>query len=245
MKYIKMVTFLMVLICSFCYINTHSMVGEFNSEAEMIIPKEEVVLEETKLSLEDEYNNEDHVSIEDDLVDNIYNKISNEYKYISKDKIKSSFISANNRLSDKQSFTYNQYYSVVALVITTMEIESSFTDTVCYNNNGTSDYGVMQINSGTIPEIEEAIGDVDIKNSTKDNIEAGSWKIYECYKKALDKHFDKIIWWTYAYYNRGMYFENNEYNYSQANTRSNIFIEKYNKNYNMIIGEFEEKICKR
>ena len=145
--------------------------------------------------------------------------------------MKRSFISAHNRLSEKEELTYEEYYTVAALILATMEIESNFKDIVCYNNNGSIDYGTMQVNTAIIPEIEKNLGKLDIKNSIEDNIEAGSWEIYECYKKAKDKHPENVLWYTYAYYNRGLYFENYSYNYEQANTRSIKFIEKFNKYY--------------
>ena len=50
-----------------------------------------------------------------------------------------------------------------------------------------------------------------------------------CYNKAKKKHPSNVIWWTYAYYNRGLYFENYSYNYNQANRNSQKFIKVYNK----------------
>ena len=143
---------------------------------------------------------------------------------------------AENRIMD-------EYIRVTALVLATMEVESNFRYINCKNSNGTVDYGIMQVNDVVIPHIKEALGDwIDPINNKNHNVEAGSWEIHECYLKAKDKHPEDVIWWTYAYYNRGLYFENtdawknkNHPNHEavkkQANERSNKFKECYNSYY--------------
>lgn len=237
MKYMKISIFFIIFLFSFYYVNTNSIVGEFNSEAEVIKPKE---IQVEEITLNDKYNSKKHKEIQDKIINTIYDKVSKKHKHITKYKIKRSFISAKARLKDKDNLTYEEYYNVVALILATMETESDFRNIICHNTNGSIDYGIMQVNTSIISEIEDDLGDLDIENSKKDNIEAGSWEIYKCYEKALSKHPDNIIWWTYAYYNRGMYFENYDYDYDQANTRSKIFIKKYNKYYKLIEEVFYE-----
>lgn len=237
MKYIKISIFFIILLLSFYYVNVSSIAGEFNSEAEVIKPIEVHI---DKMTLKDKYNSKKHEEIQNELIDAIYNKVNKEHKHITKYKIKRSFISANNRIKDKDNFTYEEYYNVVALILATMETESDFKNIICHNSNGSIDYGIMQVNTSIISEIEDDLGNLDIEDSKKDNIEAGSWEIYKCHEKALSKHPNNIIWWTYAYYNRGMYFEKYDYDYDQANVRSKIFIKKYNKYYKLIEGAFYE-----
>ena len=95
--------------------------------------------------------------------------------------------------------------------------------------------------------LKEALGEnIDPINNKSDNVESGSWEVYDCYIQAKEKHPEDVIWWTYAYYNRGKYFENqdawknsNNPNYKemhkQANARSSKFKEHYNFYYNELI----------
>lgn len=237
MKYIKISIFFIILLFSFYYISEASIVGEFNSEAKAI---ETQIPQENKITLNDKYNSKKHKEMQNKLIDTIYDKVNKKQKHITNYKIKRSFISAKARLEYKDDFTYEEYYNVVALILATMETESNFKNIICYNTNGSIDYGIMQVNTSIISEIENDLGNLDIENSKKDNIEAGSWEIYKCYEKASKKHPKNIIWWTYAYYNRGMYFEKYDYDYDQADTRSKIFIKKYNKYYKLIKGAFYE-----
>lgn len=241
MKCIKIPIFFIILLFSFYYVNVSSIAGEFNSEAEAIKP---IKVQVNKMTLKDKCNSKKHEEIQNELIDGIYNKVNKEHEHITKYKIKRSFISAKTRLKDKDNLTYEEYYNVVALILATMETESDFRNITYYNTNGSIDYGIMQVNTSIISEIEDDLGNLDIENSKKDNIEAGSWEIYSCYEKALNKHPDNIIWWTYAYYNRGKYFENYNYDYDQANVRSKIFIKKYNKYYDLIEEVFYENQSK-
>lgn len=238
MMHLKIFAFIISSLISFFFIG-HSITIAETLDPIMI----EEVSEDEKTNivvLNDKYNQKQHEKIEDKLINTICKEVIDDNPNVSDYRVKRSFISAHNRLSEKEELTYEEYYTVVALILATMEIESNFKDIVCYNNNGSIDYGTMQVNTAIIPEIEKNLGKLDIKNSIEDNIEAGSWEIYECYKKAKDKHPENVLWYTYAYYNRGLYFENYSYNYEQANTRSIKFIEKFNKYYSVIEGEINE-----
>ena len=68
----------------------------------------------------------------------------------------------------------------------------------------------------------------------EDNIKMGSWEIYRCLSKAQEKHPNNEIWWFYAYYNRGLWFENRSYDYNEANQRSKKFINIFNNYFNIL-----------
>lgn len=171
--------------------------------------------------------------IRGDLIHKINEVVSSKNKKISEVDVLRALNSTEERIMD-------EYIRVASLILATMETESNFRYITCTNNNGTKDYGIMQVNDAIIPHAKEALGDnIDPINNKNHNVKAGSWEIYECYLKAKDKHPEDVIWWTYAYYNRGMYFEGqdqwknpNNPNYKkvhkQANERSNKFKEYYN-----------------
>lgn len=239
MKKLIRFIFILFILLSVYFISECSIAGEkITSEAKIVI--------QTKISINDKYKEEQNKKLKNEIINIIYDENKEENPSISKYKIKRSFISALNRTKDKENLIYEEYYTVVALILAVMEIESNYNEINNYNNNGTIDYGVMQINSLTIPEIEEEFEELDIKESMNDNIEAGSYQIYECYKKASEKHPNDILFYTYNYYNRGLYFEDtaswkNGYCYNQAYKRSSIFIKKYYKYYNLIEKVFDNQ----
>lgn len=177
--------------------------------------------------------------IRDDLIESIKEVVESRNFKIQDIDVLRALKSTENRLMD-------EYIRIASLVLATMETESGFRYIVCENNNGTKDYGIMQVNDVVLPHVKDALGDwIDPINNRDHNVEAGSYEIYECYLKAKDKHPEDVIWWTYAYYNRGMYFEskdtwknpkNPHYKavHEQANTRSEIFKEKYNAYYDIL-----------
>lgn len=151
-------------------------------------------------------------------------------------------------LNSTENRIMEEYIRVASLILATMETESNFKYITNNNSNGTQDHGIMQVNDVIIPHIKEALGEnLDPINNKDHNVEAGSWEIYECYLKAKDKHPEDVIWWTYAYYNRGLYFEgtdtwknpnNPNYNkvHKQAEIRSEKFREYYNSYYEALIA---------
>ena len=151
-------------------------------------------------------------------------------------------------LKSSENRVMEEYIRIASLVLATMEIESNFKYITNENNNGTKDYGIMQVNDVIIPHMKEALGEeLDPINSKDDNVEGGSYEIYECYLKAKEKHPENVIWWTYAYYNRGLYFENTdawkdpsnpayEKTHKQANIRSEKFISIFNAYYEALIA---------
>ena len=146
-------------------------------------------------------------------------------------------------LNSSEKRVMDEYIRIAALVIATMEIETSFKYITSENKNGTADHGIMQVNDIAIPHVKDALGEnIDPINNKNHNVEAGSWEIYECYLKAKEKHPENAIWWTYVYYNRGLYVEStdawknpNNPNHkavrNQANVRSNKFKESFEAYY--------------
>lgn len=132
-----------------------------------------------------------------------------------------------------------EYYRMVAIHLTIMELESNFNNSIICNNGSTKDYGIMQVNTMVIPEAKKALKDysLDVFN-LRDNVKMGSWEINLCYKKAKKLHPESTLWWTYAYYNRGMYFKLNSYNYKETNQRSQKFISTYKKYFKLFKGEY-------
>lgn len=128
-----------------------------------------------------------------------------------------------------------KYFKMVAIHLAIMEIESNFDNNIVCNNLTTKDYGIMQVNTQVIPTARKELYNSSLDPyDLEDNVCMGSWEIYECYKKAKRKHPDKLLWYTYAYYNRGLYFENYNYNYDEADQRSRIFIKSFYKYFNIL-----------
>lgn len=174
--------------------------------------------------------------IREDLIEAVKRIVEERDREIQDVDILRAFKSTENRVME-------EYIRTAALILATMETETNFKHIVSTNKNGTVDYGIMQVNEVVVPHLREALGDhLDPIHNRNHNVEGGSYEIYECYLKAKDKHPEDVIWWTYAYYNRGLYFEGtdawknpNNPNYKrvhkQANTRSNIFKDSYNAYY--------------
>lgn len=203
--------------------------------------------EQLKEKLSIKINSESDIRvIRDDLIDSIKEIVKERNRDIEQVDILRALNATENRIMD-------EYLRVAALILATMETESNFEYITNENTNGTVDHGIMQVNDVVIPHLKEALGEnIDPINSKDDNVEGGSWEIYECYLKAKDKHPEDVIWWTYAYYNRGMYFENTDAwknpsnpNYkkvhNQANVRSEKFKESYNAYYNALTNQGDEE----
>lgn len=136
------------------------------------------------------------------------------------------------------SNTMNEYYEIVSVILATMDIESSFEhNTTCSNTNKTTDYGIMQVNSVTIKDIKLKLGDSvsNYKEDIKHNIKAGTYEAMLCWNKAKKVHPEDVPFHSYAYYNRGLWYEQKPFNKAQRDKRSNIFKSKYFKYYDMIL----------
>lgn len=180
--------------------------------------------------------------IREDLIEKIKKTVQDRNYNVETVDVLRALNSAENRIME-------EYIRVAALILATMETETGFTHMIYENTNGTFDYGIMQVNEVVIPHLREALGEhLDPIHNRDHNVEGGSWEIHECYLKAKDKHPEDVIWWTYAYYNRGLYFEGtdawknpNNPNYKkvhkQANTRSNIFKKNFEAYYNALMAE--------
>lgn len=171
------------------------------------------------------------------LKEDLLKKIRKSNKNVTMDIVNLAFKSANNR-EHIDDITIEEHFRLVALHLAVMEVESNFDNSVIGYNSTTTDYGIMQVNSSVIKYIKDNLNNqsLDVYN-IEDNIEMGSFEIYECYSKAKQKHPDNIIWWTYAYYNRGLYFENYAWDYDQTNKRSKKFIRKYNKYFKILYNK--------
>ena len=140
------------------------------------------------------------------------------------------FDSADNRKSMEKGM--NEYLKLVAMHLAIMEIESNFNNSVICKNPTTLDIGIMQVNTSVINYIRKGLENQYLNPyDLKDNIEMGSYELYTCYKKAKKNHPSNALWYTYAYYNRGLYFEKYSWNYNQTNKRSMKFIKAFNKYY--------------
>lgn len=140
------------------------------------------------------------------------------------------FESADNRKSMEKDM--NDYLKLVAMHLSIMEIESNFNNSVICKNPTTLDIGIMQVNTSVVNYIRKGLKDQSLNPyNLKDNVEMGSYELYTCYKKAKKKHPSNILWYTYAYYNRGLYFEKYSWDYDQTNKRSMKFIKAFNKYY--------------
>lgn len=132
-----------------------------------------------------------------------------------------------------------EYYRMVAIHLTIMELESNFNNSVICDNGTTKDYGIMQVNTMVITDAKKALKDKTLNvYNLRDNVRMGSWEIDLCYKKAKKLHPDNVLWWTYAYYNRGMYFKLTSNNYNETNKRSQKFINTYKKYFKLFKGEY-------
>lgn len=140
------------------------------------------------------------------------------------------FESADNRESMEKDM--NDYLKLVAMHLSIMEIESNFNNSIICKNPTTLDIGLMQVNTSVVGYIRKGLKDQSLNPyNLKDNVEMGSYELYTCYKKAKKKHPSNILWYTYAYYNRGLYFEKYSWDYDQTNKRSMKFIKAFNKYY--------------
>ncbi|MEG1494674.1 MAG: transglycosylase SLT domain-containing protein [Bacilli bacterium] len=193
--------------------------------------------DELKEDLSYEVNSESDIRlIRDDLISTVKEVVKSRDREIAEIDVLRALNSTENRIMD-------EYIRVASLILATMETETGFKHMVHKNPNGTVDYGIMQVNEVVVPHVKEALGKhMDPINNKDHNVDAGSYEIYECYLKAKEKHPEDVIWWTYAYYNRGMYFENTEawknINHpshkkvkKQADVRSEIFRECYEAYY--------------
>lgn len=161
---------------------------------------------------------------------------------ITKADTKRALKSAENRVMD-------EYLRITALILATMDVETNFKHITNDNPNGTKDHGIMQVNDAIIKQANESLGEhLDPVNDDDDNVEVGSWEVYECYNRAKEKHPEDVIWWTYAYYNRGLYFERADYwtnpnhpDYKQArkqaDARSAKFKQDYERYYKALVEE--------
>lgn len=189
-------------------------------------------------------------SMKEDLVKIIQDSVEKRGKETLNPKLSISNLDAMRALKSAENRVLDEYIRITALVLATMNTETNFSHETNENPNGTKDYGIMQVNDVVIPHLKEALGeDIDPINNKSDNIESGSWEIYDCYLQAKEKHPEDVIWWTYAYYNRGKYFESqdswknhNNPNYEavhkQADARSSKFKEHYNFYYNELVEVF-------
>lgn len=192
-------------------------------------------------------------SVKEDLVGLIQEAVKKRGKETLNPNLEISEADAMRALKSSENRILDEYIRTTALVLATMNTESNFKYKTNNNSNNTKDYGIMQVNDVVIPHLREALGeDLDPINNRNDNVEGGSWEIYECYSKAKDKHPEDVIWWTYAYYNRGLYFENTdawknrknpsyEAVHKQADARSKIFKDAYTFYYNELIEIFSSK----
>lgn len=140
------------------------------------------------------------------------------------------FESADNRKSMEKGM--NDYLKLVAMHLSIMEIESNFNNSVICKNPTTLDIGIMQVNTSVVNYIRKGLKNQYLNPyDLKDNIEMGSYELYTCYKKAKKEHTSNSLWYTYAYYNRGLYFEKYNWNYNQTNKRSMKFIKTFKKYY--------------
>lgn len=171
------------------------------------------------------------------IKEELYKKAHKNSKTVTHRMIDLAFKSADERIN-MNKVSIKEYFTLVAIHLAVMEVESNFNnDIVCYNTT-TKDYGVMQVNSSVIKYAKEGLNDYSLDVfDLHDNVEMGSWEIYECYSKAKRNHPDNVLWWFYAYYNRGLYFENYPWDYDETNTRSKIFINKFNKYFTILYNK--------
>ena len=169
------------------------------------------------------------------IIDKIYKEAKKHYKNVEIEHLEIAYDVCQNRIDEKTPLTMKEFLNLFVLNVTIMEIESNFTEDIKGINSTSTDHGIMQINSMVIETAEKELGRIlDVENNLYDNIDTGSWEVFECYSKAKDKHPDNVLWWTYVYYNRGLFVENTTawktgLAYDQANTRSKIFLNTYNK----------------
>lgn len=203
-------------------------------EEEFLATKEDV----KKLSLGKAfYSVELSEEYKDIIVNNVYHVAKKTSNTVNKRQIELAYDISSNRL--QEPFMMEDFLNVFVMNVTIMELESTFKqDLVCVNLTST-DYGIMQVNSSIIKTIEDNLErEIDV-DDLYDNIDAGSWEIFECYLLASKKHPDNKLWWAYVYYNRGMFVENTNAwksgkSFNEANKRSKKFIKVFNKYYDCI-----------
>lgn len=168
------------------------------------------------------------------LKEKILNKADNHSNTVNSKIIDLAFKYANDKQPLDES-SIEDYFTMVAMHLAIMEVESNFDNSVICNNPTTKDYGIMQINTMVIPNARKELHDSSLDPyDLEDNISMGSWEVYECYKKALRKHPDNLLWYTYAYYNRGLYFEKYNYDFDEANERSQKFIKSFYRYFSIL-----------
>lgn len=246
-RIIKIITIALVAsnimtIISLCSKNKelNSLIHE-NSNLEKNVKDNKKEIERLKEELSIKMNSHSDIRlIQPNILEMVDDIVKNHNMNIEQADILRAISSTENRIMD-------EYIRILSLILATMEIETNFSYKTNENKNGTKDHGIMQVNDSIIPHIKEALGkQLDPVNDKDHNVEAGSYEIYECYLKAKEKHPEDVIWWTYAYYNRGMFFENtdawkNHNNprykevHNQANVRSEKFKKVYLKYYNELI----------
>lgn len=177
--------------------------------------------------------------LKDSAVNKVYEIAKKDYKCVEKKHIEMAYDICAERLDTTKPLSMGEFLELFAINVTIMEIESGFDEDLIGHNPTTKDYGIMQVNSSVIETAEKELGvEIDVLN-LYDNVNAGSWEVYTCFSLAKEKHPDNVLWWTYVYYNRGLYVENTKSwktgaALGQANRRSKIFIDKFNKYYSCL-----------
>lgn len=192
-----------------------------------------------KLSYEKAFYSEELAEeLKQPIIEKVYAEAKKHYKNVRKEYLELAYDVCQNRINDKNPLTMKEFLNLFILNVSIMEVESNFIENIKGVNSTTTDHGIMQVNSSVIKTAEKELGrKLDVRNNLYDNIDTGSWEIFECYSKAEKNHPDNVLWWTYVYYNRGLFVENTKSwktgaAYIQANERSRIFLETYNKYYN-------------
>lgn len=202
-------------------------------------PKEDVKKETPKKKVKSEKissNSQLYGTYIDELKEKVYKKAKKSSNTVTREIIDLAFEVTNDRLD--MDISLKEYLRLEAIHLAVMEIESNFDNSIINHNSTTNDYGIMQVNSMVIEHAMKGLEDNTLNVlDLKDNVQMGSWEIYECYQKAKEKHPDNVVWWFYAYYNRGLYFENYDWDYDDANKRSKKFIKVYKKYFRILYNE--------
>lgn len=164
----------------------------------------------------------------------ISNKISKKIN-IDKQIIEYAFEEAEIYVDLNDNYTMKDYYEIVSVILATMEVESSFEQNLVCSNVTSVDYGIMQVNSLTVKDMKKVLGSSinDYKYDIKQNIKAGTYEAMLCWEKAKEKHPDDVPFYSYAYYNRGLYYEGRNFNVNERNKRSSKFKNVYYKYFDI------------